>query len=430
MLIKKVNFGIICLMFLLLSPLTHAESGLCQDLAKFSCSPGRQDDGTGSSTVPTIAEVLKIFDGLNFQKEETENKFRKLLADPQNGELKNLAMSSSGLADSPQCVSKTPASISKCTSDTIEGLMELTKRTLLGQRNFVLNKDGGYGEKYLLSENKQFKDTIGELEKELSKRSARPEVENKIEATIFPRIKELLREKINALPIDEKRKRAMQDKLNTAHYAGSDCDEMAAGLSKDYIPNAFMNPKNGAFKICKGFFSDGTSDFHLAGVIAHELAHIVDPCSVSIGAENIRLSYKNTEDLEKMDQEYPIQGLISCLRSAKSVGAQNSIQKGYLVGNPNGGYSLSPAYMDGGIPSFNNGGVSTSAKFSYCNKTDQIGEVVSDWFSAELVTDYIQEKHPNLSVEQWQIGYSNLYRSACSDSDSNSPTKFDEHPPN
>lgn len=130
-----------------------------------------------------------------------------------------------------------------------------------------------------------------------------------------------------------------------------------------------------------------------------------------------------------MDKEYPIQGLVLCLRSDKSIKAIN----------------FSNSYPQPAPPNFNyNGGASSTytsqqKPFNYCERqtdlqsgaskeTDQIGESVSDWFAAEIIVDYIKQNHPNITQEQWQNGLTNVYKLLCKSGNHNY-SEAHVHPP-
>jgi hypothetical protein len=382
------------------------QSGLCENLSRFSCAPGTQNDGTGDSTTkdPLDTSATALLDS---KKDVILSRFHDLLNDPDNAYIKKLSYSAAGLADAPQCNSTEPQQIRKCESDLDTALLSMTKRQLLGVN---VASAGHYqlpgakiSDKQLFFENAIIKKTFDDFEKDFGITLERPKVEAKIRDKIFPEVKKLLAKKINSLSISEEQKKFMMEKVKSIYYAGTDCEEMAGGLAKSMLPNAFYDPLKNHFKVCKGLLNQSDSDFHLVGVIAHELAHSIDPCGITIGPEKDALVYKNDTELDKMDKEYPISGLIACLRSEKSIAAKNFDASGMnSAGNP-------ATY---GIYQQNSSGKKV---YTYCNNRDQVGEAVSDWFSAEVTVDYIEANHPNLTKEQWQIGFSNIYRPICFD---------------
>lgn len=395
------------------------QSGLCEDLAKFTCSPGKQDDGTGLAQ-KNSQDGNAAAEEFNAKRAFVEKKIRTLLEDPDNAYLRKLGLGAAGLTDAPQCNSEDAAEIKKCKDDLTEGMVSLAKKKLTGQNIPSLYVATNYlEEKTLVLENDQFAKVLGEIEQQINGQFDYQEQEKLIKEELFPKVKKQIVSKISSLPIDEKKKQFMIDKIKGISYGGNSCDEMGAGLNKMFVANAFFVPTKQTFKVCKGLLSKNISEFHLIFVIAHELSHSIDPCSIAIGPTADAVKYPNTSEMEKMDDEYPIQGLLGCLRTSTSVAARpatapNAYYSGGAVGAPGtgGGYG---AYN---VPS--QAGVS-SQQYTYCNSGDQTGEAVSDWFGVEILTDLIEQKYPNLKKEQWQKGYSNVFRPLCSEEAENNP---------
>jgi hypothetical protein len=401
--------------FIFLSTPIYAEqSGLCEDLSNFTCSPGKQEDGTGSAQKNSNEgnEASTEFDS---KRDFAEKKIRALLNDPENTYFTKLGLGATGLKDAPQCVSKEAQDVKKCRDDLVEGLVGLAKKKLTKpsfRSPYVTNST--LEQKTLVLENSRFAKVLGEIEQEISGQFDYRAQEKLIKDDLFVRVKKQLVKKVSSLPIDEKKKEFMISKLKGISYGGINCEEMGSGLSKMFIANAYYNPKIETFKVCKGLLSKNISEFHLAFVIAHELAHSIDPCSIKIGPEGEALKYSKTTEVEKLDGEYPIQGLIGCLRTPMSVAALSQTPMGPY------GSTLPPAPggASGGYGSY--GAPASDQQYDYC-KVDQIGESMSDWFGAEVLTDLIEEKYPNLKKEQWQKGFSNVFRPMCNEELENSP---------
>lgn len=411
------------------SSLLYAEeqSGLCENLAKFSCAPGLQDDGTGTAiSLSGLNSKNQLINTFESKKEVVESKFRNMLMNSEDNYLKKLVLSSLGLADSPDCNSKKQSSIDKCTDDAVSGLTHLAKRQFVTSIDIEQPKQSNdqevdLSELFLLTQNITYKKTFAEIEKEFPEDNSYIEAEKKIKDKVFPKVKSILIKKISSLPIEEKTKTFMIEKVNAIRTSDEICSKKSTNLANNFIPNAYYRPESQVFKLCNGLLTKNPSEFMLVGILAHELSHSIDPCNITRGPESETVKYKNKDDLAKMDAEYPVQGLVSCLRLEKSVNAINS---------------KSPSKNDGTLYAPTDfPATGKDPKFSYCNKADQIGEAVSDWLATEVITDYIQDQHPNLTREQWQTGFSNVFRPICS-TDNNqknkyvqsSSSEFHEHP--
>lgn len=218
----------------------------------------------------------------------------------------------------------------------------------------------------------------------------------------FPKVKELVRKKIKSLPINDKAKKFMEEKVNSIQYTGEPCGRGDAILARRFMPGAMFVGSENSTRLCRSYLDENASDFMIATALAHELAHSIDPCNITVGPAENAFRYKNQTNLDSMDDEYPIAGLISCLRSDKSV---HAIAPQFVAQAAAGGnaYPLYSAYGN------------SRAKYDYCDslEPDMIGEAFSDWLASEVTTDFIQDKYPNLTRAQWQIGYSNTFRNAC-----------------
>lgn len=99
---------------------------------------------------------------------------------------------------------------------------------------------------------------------------------------LFSRVKEDLAAEIKALPISEEAKVARLKILNDVQLSLPYNDgerlvsDPACGSS---MHNAFYHPSYRKFTVCAGFFNAIQSEMGLYGVVAHEIAHSVDPVS-------------------------------------------------------------------------------------------------------------------------------------------------------
>ena len=412
----KSTLGMKKLVFLFLAAPAFGYAGsadLCSDLASFSCAPGQYDDGTGT------AETMMFKDGFipAGLKDEVSEKlsagFSELVKKPENSYFRSSAISALGLGAAPDCQSKETSAFARCNKVIVSGLTMLARKGMVTEISSSSSSSSmqsnptnqivvdNLKELSTLTKNAQYEEVVSSVTDVFEKRLRDSNAEKKISENMFPKLKKLLADRINSLPIEDSKKQFMIAKVKAIAFAGTDCDESIKNLSRHLIPNAFYNPEKNALKVCQGLLHDNISEFHVASVIVHELAHSIDPCCLAKGiGENI-VKHRDTTNLALMDSEYVLPNLISCLRSPMSVNAQNQQQPMVQVG--------SYGYMGGQF------GTPPSTALDHCR--DQIGESIADWFAGEVITDYIQEAHPNLTSEQWRIGASNIFRPLCSFND-------------
>lgn len=186
-------------------------------------------------------------------------------------------------------------------------------------------------------------------------------------------------------------------------------------IRNDLMINAFYNPISRAIEYCPGLIALNQSEFGIAFILAHEAAHAIDPCYVAIGPGSLRLKYQNLVDPVAAAIEYPIPGLIECLRTDQSVKAQRT------------SYATPPSVPGKtAIPPLPPASYSIFCSRDGATQVDQIPEAVADWFGTEALVEYIDAYHPNLSRNQYIYGYANAFRGIY-ESGHASPA-IDEHP--
>ncbi|QDK38191.1 hypothetical protein [Bdellovibrio sp. NC01] len=427
-----------------------ADSPLCEDAAKLTCTPGSYNDGTGTVTLKSDAfteAADKAAESLKKVEPKLQSEIQAYLKN--NTYFKRVASAGLGLDISPDCQAKEAANQKACEDNIVTGLVELAKKSMNPQMIYgVYGAGGGYGGGYggmmgdggqpttggaqtgqpgtgqqtspygtnygmtadmqnmmYVMSDKGFRDIIGDGMKAVNDNSVSTRSTKLIQDKIFPDVKSLLVKKISELPIAEDKKQLMMDKVKGIRFGGTDCSIMGvAGVSETFMPNAFYSPTEQSFTVCKGFLGDNLSEFGMSMFIAHELAHSIDPCGLSTAPEGVGITYSSFKPLAEKEKEYPITGLISCLRSEKSM---NAVHK-----------DLPPSKAAESSKE--------SVAASMC-ENDQIGEAVADWFGTEVMAAYITKNHPNLTKTQWQNGVTNVFRTACSAP--NQPAAlWDEHP--
>lgn len=377
-------------LFLFFTPiLAGAAPDICSDLFSSSCVPGVIDDSTGSTVM--APRSINIQESAN-QNQIIEN-FLKTdleLARKQAGETLDLACNNGTKAD-------------LAASDVCDQEIR-TKITELVNRRRLTGADGRYSGKEL-----KFMEEFGFLkllnQVQFGNYGAAVDIraQEAKAAKLFPQIKEELLKKIRNSPLNPEKKAAVITQLNRAKNGGTDCGQELGHLSSDYLPKAFFNPADGRFFLCRNLLNQVNSEFALVTIIAHELAHSMDSCSLRILRPDI-FGPHQVSDLKKGDAESPFSELINCLRSSRSVQAKNrnliALEQKKVSEN--------------------------QTTFNYCDGSDQIDEATADWFASEIITDIISKSHPQLTQNQWRDGFRNTFRAKCDQKQE--AAEFEEHP--
>lgn len=209
-----------------------------------------------------------------------------------------------------------------------------------------------------------------------SAKSSKAEFAETLKSDTFPGVQKAFIKKIASLPIDEAARTTMLAKFTKMKFS-TECEQLSNKLDESLWPNSFYTHSDNTFYLCKA--KPGMSEFVVARMIASELAEMINPCGIN---EVLPRPKEKTESLEQSEKDYPIKGLISCLRSDNSVGAKRDNSK--------------PFKDD-----------------KFCAR-DQITRAFTDWMTTEVTTDYISQKYSNLSSSQWRQGVANSYRDECS----------------
>lgn len=401
------------------------DQNLCDNLSRFSCAPGSYEDGTGR--VHSDRDIEEKLGQIRTKYQaRIADRWKKELRKEENAYFRETAMAVLGLKNSPDCRKGSPT-FENCERNLMEGLSRYTEIVSMSSlRNGNLEmRQGNIRELGLVSGQALFQEVSKEIGQDIQKEIAQPALEKKIREKVFPQVRDLLVQRLHSLPIADQKKEMMIKKIKGIRFQGSDCQLGGAAVDNLLVPNAHYNPNANTFQYCNGFLLRSSSEFQIAYVIAHELAHSIDPCYISKGPEDYRFNYSKTNDKSKMESEYPIPNLLGCLRGANSMNAKSGragfdsreISAGYgggMMGTPGGGMMVGqPAGIPAGL-----------AQASFCNHEEmggmhslegpeQIGESFSDWIAMELTPAYI-EKNFKLTADQYRIGYSNIWRPVCS----------------
>ncbi len=404
-----------------------ARDVLCTDLATFTCAPGDYDDGTGVSRNGDARQ--EIFDRVKQSaRGRLLTSYQTALSLPANSYFRETAKSAMGLAGAPDCTRQTP----RCDQLIAEGLSQMSVKRL-----FPPAPTGGYGMSgnyggpapalkdldYLVS-SPAFLEIEQNEGARIRSELVDQQTSDRIRTDIFPEVQNQIKKLITERVTDPELRKNLTMKISSIRYEGTDCSNLngvsspqEVSLNSLIIPNAFYNAQNNTFKYCNGFLLTDKSEFKLVSVIAHELGHAIDPCNIARGPSSVAFRYQGA-DVQARENEFPFQGVISCLRSPQSVEARRAQTMG-MGGFPPSPYPApSPYPMPGGA--YPGGGMSTPPEAGrqdltdvFCNG-DQIGESYSDWLASEVLPRYMNSVHSDLSQEQFRYGYSNVFRGMCS----------------
>ncbi|HAR41086.1 MAG TPA: hypothetical protein DCS07_00380 [Bdellovibrionales bacterium] len=465
------------------------DSNLCQDLRKFSCAPGDFDDGTGIGVTGNIIQQ-KVADLRSKSRNTFIEGFSKRLgsADESYEYLRKLAQSTLGLVDAPQCKNqlRDPACVKLLSSGladiSLKRVFPSAELQMTGASSFIF----GYSLRDidLLTQNSLYENIEADLSKGVQRAITDQTMQKKIAKKIFPDIRMLIAAKIKENVADPNTQRQLIDKVNGIQFGGVDCTLMggymgalSVSINSLIIPNAYYQHNKNEFRYCNGFLLGNQSEFQIAMVIAHELAHSIDPCNIAKGPSAFRFNYSSKEEVNA-EKEYPFQGLLECLRKEDSVRAskmpvnpqiaveqkkiadlkaaieeikraiakiEKKLKKSSLdpkerVVLREKNLTLKEELMEkkseldklsGGV-GFGTSLVKTENPL-FCDG-DQIGEAFSDWLAYEVIPDYMASKHPSLTEEQFQTGYANAFRGFCNTMEQGIPqvrgqeVAFDVHP--
>lgn len=394
-----------------------ADAGLCGDLYSFACAPGKWNDGTGSAGGGEAVRGKVRAAKESLAKKATKD-FAAQIASPKGAYLRRLALSAFGLTNAPGC----GEGAGNCDRVLAEALGRQ-----VGQNLFPSRGPGGGPRPAslrgldLLTQNAQYR----KIEKTY-KAEARAGLhdranEEKIERKIFPAVQALLTDLVRRKVPDPAVRELLVTKIAGIEFDGSDCaapvppdatgESYTADLSALLEPNAYYTPAKNAFRFCNGFFLRNQSEFQMAGVVAHELAHAIDPCLIAQGPADFRFAYSAPMDRARSEAEYPLPNLLACLRSEGSVAAS----------------SQPPASPPAGAPAEDPAFAPPPPANAFCDQ-DQIGESVADWVSNEILPAYVKSNHPKLSRDQRQTGYANVFRGMCTEAGFAEEIPWDVHP--
>lgn len=402
---------------------SHANPAqICDDLQRFICAPGSYDDGTGSASNPTVLSSGQSEIEQKIAK-RAHDEFLKALKDPDNTYFRKTVLSATGLSLSPHCAKAEDHPSAKCLSDMATGLVDIFSK----QQGSNPYQTQAYAmgapavtDTTFVTESPIYEGAVQRILDHTKELLHAEDIDKKARDKVFPQIKTLLLSKIKQMVKDPTVRKNLTDKVKAIRYDSSDCSGGTTSVPGLLMPNAFYNPSKNTFNFCSGMTLQNKSEFQMAFVMAHELAHSIDPCCITQGPSDFSFQFPEGGTRADAEAAYPIQGVIACLRSEQSVKAraadqvpQVSQSQGNYGGYGNYGNYGNYGGTGGGM--VNNSQPQAPPPFAGFCQNDQITESFADWMAAEITPEYISKNYPKLSSEQRRFGYSNIWRGSCMD---------------
>jgi len=333
---------------------------LCDDLSRLSCKPGMLDDGTGFSWRGVLGEYRK------YDRAEVEAYTKKYFE--------------AHLSEDSKLVRAVKKYCEKNQAD--QKLLDCA--VSYGTDLAMLEDPHETDEKYI-KETSRIKKIVDHLKKhredrifgpfyrELQEKITEPDLDKEV-AKDMEDVKKSLVSILKKSNLNEVDKKKMIKKIEDIKFAGTNCTSTNVSMKTKLDPlltsNAYYHEETNEFRYCNGMDRTNHSRFNRYFIIAHELAHSIDPTAVIFTPQN----------------KVPYPGLVSCLRSERSVHAR--------MNEPNQPYF------------------------------DQIGESFADFAATEVLADLMKDR--GLSKEQYQNGVANVLRDGYICDSPNDP--IDDHP--
>lgn len=403
----------------------------CDRLAELACHDENQPDGTFKFDSKLNEKNKKKLEELDGIVTELIGKLMDRFsadqaADPQQVYFKELMIGYLGLSPYSDCKD---AAEKKPTQSCVDRVRSLLGASL--KREFdSLNSDPMryLGRKRAGSENQvsrqlelllSSQDAAPALEEFISKTKKSTEnikTQEKIEGAIKRVKKSYARWILENVP-DPDIAKALARKVEGISFKGFDCSALFRaqidGSTTDdlsklpvyLIPNAYYDPGKNHFRYCNGLAQDDPSLFQVYHTIAHELAHAMSPCNLEKEPFSSTFIFPDKSSLFAMERDYPVPGLIACLRSKETYGAKRGFAhspQSTMLG-PHGNEDEAPF------------GSGEAEGGTFCSPGDQAGESVSDFIANSLLpglieSDVIEGRVAKLQQDDWTAGFSNTFR--------------------
>lgn len=346
----KMRSTILIVVFLLTSISTHA-ADICDDFYATACAGQPSADPSGK-----ILSKEEVAERLRVAREQIHPRIPQLVKEV--------------MAEDPsfaKAMEKLIPCKSDCENFRINAVASVVEKGTVG--NFDPKRDLSLIKIYIISGEPAYMKLADRVDREfreiLTPKDKRQDIENKL----LKHLVEISKERINRLQLSDDIRGKILKKLDKVSAKAGSCgmlqnDELYPTQTMNYLPGKSL------ITICEGALLKYDSRIAIAAMILHEIGHsAVDPCAMASGKEPV-INYVINQP---RDPQYPVKGLIECLRGADAAGA---------------------AYN------------------SEC-KRDQIGETISDWFRGEVLPAFIKEEYEKMSLEERKAAYINAAQRFC-----------------
>lgn len=144
-------------------------------------------------------------------------------------------------------------------------------------------------------------------------KSADPDHLKKVQQVIFPKIVDLIIDKVKRTVQDRRVRRSLVRKLKRISF------DFRCSFDST---RAEYDPDRHQVKLCPAILLRTKSEFTVAAMLAHEISHSIDPCQISVGTD---FKYREGKKLEDLEAQNPFGNVLACLRAKESVGARHAI---------------------------------------------------------------------------------------------------------
>lgn len=331
----------------------NGQSDACRDFYTFACTQGAQgrNDGTGSLT-PVPGRVQLVERMISGERSRFQTDFNELVN--RDVKLKSKLLARFDCRPGDPCEAQVLADVRNYLFLDVSRAYSLTP----AMTGFTLPFD----RLRELTSNTQLKSLVTRTAERVDEKLVPPERREQVLNTIFPEVKSAMIEIVERLPVGPQRTRALE-KLRQVTVDVRHC---SVGRETIFSSNAYYEANT--VHVCMSLLVATNSMYSLYSLIAHELAHSIDPITSDVG----------TTDL--------FAPLTRCLSRPRAIGTPY-----------------------GSIP---------------------MSETFCDWMGYEVVSRYVQRpSHPlNRNGSDLAVGLANAHP-FCSSATPNRLRTSDTHPP-
>ena len=331
----------------------QGQTNPCGDFYTFACAREQQGRFDGTGTLTSVRGRVQLVEvAIAEERSRFESDFAQLVG--QNPSLKKKLLKKFNCQPGDECESGVLAEIRDYAFLDVERAYSLTPA--------IPNLTLSLGHLRELTTDDRIQNLVTQTAERVDLKIVPTARRDQIRNTIFPEVKAAMIEIVEGLPAGPQRTRALE-KLRQVNVDVRHC---SLGRSTIFSSNAYYEANT--VHVCMSLLMATNSQYSLYSLIAHELAHSIDPVTSDVG----------TADL--------FSPLTQCLSRPRSIGT-----------------------ADGSIP---------------------MSETFSDWMGYEVVSRYVQRLgHPlNRNKTELAIGMANAHP-FCSSASPNRLRTSDTHPP-